>query len=131
MTFFAHLSFFSVTFAHRSCFLQLAVTQLALKIDNDLLNVFHFDHIFLASFPGDPRFLVVLNFRLGPQNLGSPCRGIISTCHNPAVLIERAFEWLSLAICISNYNSVNNEFLHFGDSSKSGGPAPRRRWHIP
>src|SRR6266516_2412648 len=67
-------------------------------------------------------FLGALNFRLGSQNPVSSCRGTISTCHNPALLIESAFEWLSLAICISNYNSVSNEFLHFGDSSKSGGP---------
>src|SRR6266516_1044765 len=76
-------------------------------------------------------FLGALKFRLGSQNPVSPCRGTISTCHNTALLIESTFEWLSLAICISNYNSVNNEFLRFGNLSKYGSPVPRYRWHMP
>src|SRR6266516_2981798 len=51
----------------------------------------------------------------------APCRGTISTCHNHSLIVSRpTFESLSLAIFISNYNSVNNKFLSFGGPSKSG-----------
>src|SRR6266516_7310516 len=110
-------------------FFYLLSAQLALKIGGDLFNHFYFVTYIFTFVSWGPKFPSGAPKIPGP----SAAAPLAHTITLPCILIVNrpTFESLSLAICISNYNSVNNIFISFGDSSKSGGPVPRHYWHMP
>src|SRR6266516_8218801 len=99
-TFFAHRSFFLQLLLIAHVFCNLLLAQLALKIGNDLFNLFTFYNIFLSSFHGAlVSWAPTFPSRVAKSRV--PCRGTISTGHNQA--LHSACE--SIGLLLNRYRS--------------------------